>query len=207
MKIFCIGLSKTATTAVSYALAYLGYTVKHYPLDCFYLGADGKVYLNPQQVARYDGISDTVAARFFKELDCYFPDSLFIYTTRELESWLQSCQNTFWYGQLFKQRDKSNQLHYELYSAIDFDREGFKEGYLRHHRAVYSYFKGRQDFLVMDISKGAGWDKLCSFLGVEKPSIPFPQVDCFWAGFFKKAPIQRLRDIWPFYIRRRPSWD
>ncbi|MFO7710942.1 MAG: sulfotransferase [Candidatus Woesearchaeota archaeon] len=202
--IFCIGLSKTATTAVSHALGHLGYRVKHYPLDCFYQ-KNGRVHLRPEQVAKYDGISDTVAARFFRELDVNFPGSFFIYTTRELESWLRSCERTFWYGQLFKQRDKANQLHYELYSAIDYDRKRFEEAYKKHHKEVYSYFKER--LLVMDVTKGDGWDVLCPFLGVDKPNIPFPRADCFWAGFFKKVPIQRWRDVWPFYLRRIPSWS
>ena len=205
-KIFCIGLSKTATTAVSVALGHLGYNVKHYPLDCFYLDGSKQVRLRPDKVDEYDGISDTVAARFFKELDRRFPGSLFINTTRDLQPWLRSCWKTFWYGQLFKQRDKANQLHFDLYGAIDFDEEKFKEGYRRHHKEVYTYFKGREDILEMDVTKGDGWDVLCPFVGEEKPDIPFPSVDCFWAGFFKKIPIQRLRDAFPFNINRIPEW-
>ena len=31
-----------------------------------------------------------------------------------------------------------------------------------------------ENFLVLDIAKGDGWDKLCPFLGVDVPDLKFP---------------------------------
>jgi hypothetical protein len=46
------------------------------------------------------------------------------------------------------------------------------------HRAnVISYFKDRPgDLLVMDVCGGEGWEKLCPFLGLAIPNVPFPHV-------------------------------
>jgi hypothetical protein len=45
----------------------------------------------------------------------------------------------------------------------------------RHNREVLEYFADRpQDLLVMRLTEGDGWDKLCPFLGVPIPETPFP---------------------------------
>jgi hypothetical protein len=60
--------------------------------------------------------------------------------------------------------------------------EGNEEIYLErfncHYQEVFEYFKNRQDdLLVMDFSKGHGWEELCKFLGLEKPDVPFPHAN------------------------------
>ncbi len=47
--------------------------------------------------------------------------------------------------------------------------------YDTHVKNVRDYFKDRpDDLLVMNIFEGDGWDRLCSFLGKERPGVDFP---------------------------------
>jgi len=47
--------------------------------------------------------------------------------------------------------------------------------YERHNREVLEYFKGRTtDLLVLRLTEGDGWAKLCPFLEQEVPHVPFP---------------------------------
>jgi hypothetical protein len=57
---------------------------------------------------------------------------------------------------------------------IDEHAEDYLQGYRDFNREVMDYFKGRDNLLVIDIQKGDGWEKLCSFLGCDIPSRPFP---------------------------------
>ncbi len=57
--------------------------------------------------------------------------------------------------------------------------EGNEEVYVKrfeqHNKEVIDYFKDRpNDLLVLDLAKGDGWEKLCSFLGADIPNVPFP---------------------------------
>ena len=47
--------------------------------------------------------------------------------------------------------------------------------YERHNREVMEYFKDRSEqLLVLNITAGEGWTKLCPFLNEQIPSISFP---------------------------------
>ena len=54
----------------------------------------------------------------------------------------------------------------------------YLDRYLRHNDEVREYFRNRpDDFLVMDITQGDGWEVLCSFLGKQRPVGKFPQIN------------------------------
>jgi hypothetical protein len=58
------------------------------------------------------------------------------------------------------------------------DKRNSIEVYRRHNKDVLNYFKQReQDLLVLDFSKGDGWEKLCNFLHKEIPNVPFPHAN------------------------------
>jgi hypothetical protein len=41
---------------------------------------------------------------------------------------------------------------------------------------VREHFADRPgDLLVLDITAGEGWDRLCPFLGLPEPGVPFPR--------------------------------
>ena len=92
-------------------------------------------------------------------LDRTYPGSLFIFTERELAPWIRSKQ---WLSS--KTGSKNTD-------------DGLAKIYHEHYQKVMEYFKGREkDLLIMNICGGDGWGKLCPFLELEKPLIPFPWV-------------------------------
>ncbi len=195
-KVFCIGLSKTGTTSLTAALQRLGYRAKHFPIRMIRY-SDGVLSFDRSVAARYDALSDLPVARFYKELDALFPDACFILTIRQLDDWLDSCRRHFWPGQIVTADTWFNRLHRDMYGAIDYDRERFREAYRRHVDDVHTYFDGRDDDLLeFNVVDGDRWKKLCRFLGREVPDAPFPKEDCLYSRFFKLVPLQRLRNGW-----------
>jgi hypothetical protein len=160
-KIFGIGLAKTGTTSLNDAFAILGITSIGCPT-------------NIPSIRRFDAATDGIVADQFAKLDQVFPNSKFIYTVRDRESWLRSY--TRYHGR--KQSDSSE--HREkvkrLYGTSGTDREELLDAYDRHEEHVHAYFKERpDDLLVMDICGGrADWETLCAFLGREVPETDFP---------------------------------
>ena len=76
-KIWCLGLSRTGTTTLSEVLNRVGYRHIHYPTDEQMLDMNN------------DGCGDIPVIPVYKELDRRFPNSKFIYTIRDKESWLK----------------------------------------------------------------------------------------------------------------------
>ncbi|MBS3781210.1 MAG: hypothetical protein KGY66_01020 [Candidatus Thermoplasmatota archaeon] len=192
-KVFCIGLSKTGTTSLTKALKILGYKTKHFPIRLLKYTEEGLKF-DFAGAEKYDFLSDLPVVRFYKELDKTFPGSRFIFTTRELEEWLDSCNRHFWPGQILKGDFWFNRLHKEIYGAIDYDEEKFRKAYKKHRQEVLSYFSKREDdLLIIDITDGEGWEKLCPFLDESIPERDFPEKDCLYSQIFKVFSIQQFR--------------
>ena len=164
-KIFGIGLSRTGTTSLTEALGLLGFSAVHFPIST-------------QEIELHDAAADLPIADAFERLDATFPGSKFIYTVRERTRWIESCRRHW-----LRKQGKTNDIHREfrrrLYGTIDFDPDLFTQAYDRHENRVLSYFAARpHDLLVVDICGGrAGWEVLCSFLGVPVPNTPFPNTN------------------------------
>lgn len=161
-KIFGVGLSRTGTTSLSWALLRLGLKVVHFPEKI-------------DDVFSHHAATDTRIAAQFDVLDKGFPDSLFILTVRNLDDWLHSMER-FWaaYDQ-FNGSPGMRDFHAQLYGAADFDRDTYADAFVRHVNRVKAHFAARPEvFLQMDICAGDGWAKLSPFLEVPMPSIPFP---------------------------------
>ena len=68
-------------------------------------------------------------------------------------------------------------LRAAVYGTYAFDRRRMAHVYDRHYRAVTEYFEDRpESLLVMDITRGEGWEKLCPFLGKAVLDAPFPNI-------------------------------
>jgi hypothetical protein len=199
-KIFCIGFHKTGTTSLAVALQTLGYRVT---------GPNGvkdpdiakNVYhMAHALVERYDAFQDNPWPIIYKELDLRYPNSKFILTLRSSESWIQSQVRHFGY--------EETPMRKWIYGVGC--PKGHEDIYVRrfesHNTEVLDHFRGRRDLLVMDLAKGDGWDKLCPFLDVDVPDIPFPHAnraaDREKAGRWSMSLARRARHI----LNRIPKW-
>lgn len=92
-KIFCLGLSRTATTSLHVALLALGMSSIHYP------GQRALAWLygdySPRTTQRFQAFSNVPTPVFFRRLHETHPTAKFIYTRRDPQKWLDSCERHF----------------------------------------------------------------------------------------------------------------
>ena len=195
MKIFGIGLSKTATNSLCEALAVLGYELLHYPPQNIF-----------DAVERCDGCADLPTCAHYKELDAKFPGSKFILTTRDRGKWLASAQKHFerrpgstvseW-GALNRER---------VYGSRSPTVPDFLRTYDTYHKDVYAYFEGRDDLLVLNIADedddAAIWKQLCDFLEKDVPeNTPFPH------GNAAPEQTEQVDAVIPFLNTDEGDWS
>jgi hypothetical protein len=156
-----IGLGRTGTSSFCESLRILGYkNVVHNPTF--------------EELPLLDGAADNGCTIFYKYLDYKFPDSKFILLTRDLKSWLDSAEYIHGHEPVDRAKDLMIMRRMLLYETIVFDKAKFTVAYHRHHEDVRRYFRDRpNDLLEMDITAGDGWEKLCPFLGLSIPEVPF----------------------------------
>ncbi|MEQ9376359.1 MAG: sulfotransferase [Imperialibacter sp.] len=169
-KIFCIGLPRTGTTSIHLAFQYLGLKSIHFPKQ---LWED----IQHPIMSEFTAFSDTPLSLLYPKLDKAFPGSLFVLSTRELNSWLKSCEWMFRYkanAWAFNQ-EPTKTFHRALFGTTTFDKEMFTKGYHEFHNEARSYFQNNANFLELNLPEETSpWKKLCGFLGAEEPDIPFP---------------------------------
>jgi len=162
LKYFGIGLSRTGTTSLYSAFKMLGFKCVHYPQPKQFQALD-----------RYDFANDTPIPARFKKLDKRFSNSKFIYTTRDIDSWIVSCAEYFSSekAQIIKPKyDFQMKYRIETYGVVDFDEEIFRMVYEEHDKSIKEYFKNRpDDLLTINISQGEGWEKLIPFIIKSSP--------------------------------------
>jgi hypothetical protein len=168
-KIFCIGFHKTGTKSLAAASNGLGYRVTG-PNGLTDPDIEKNVYAMAYDlVERYDAFQDNPWPILYKELDTKYPDSKFILTLRDSESWINSQVDHFGYHE--------TPMRNWIYGTGC--PKGNENTYIKqfepHNKEVQDYFRARpQDLLTMDLAKADGWEKLCSFLRADIPNAPFP---------------------------------
>ena len=179
-KIFGIGLSRTGTRSLGEALTLLGYRtasfVSHKTEE------QGKTTwfagdFETDSLADFDAAVDLPIPIFYPQLDERYPGSKFILTIREPESWLASVRRHWarWPITDDSAGRYRQMLRLAMYGMHGFSAARMKSVYETHVHKVRRYFRARpQDLLVIDISQGEGWEKLCPFLNVAVPLSKFP---------------------------------
>ena len=174
MKIVGIGMPRTATYSLHYALKTLGYLSKH---DIHNLDYKRIYSLYDKCYSIFDCFSDIPFCFLYDKIDVKFPNSKFILTERDMYTWLDSVEH------LFKVRyntwdSNTHCLHKILYGIQYFNRDNIIESYKRHHEKIDIYFKDReQDLLRIDIIENENkknWEMLCGFLNKKIPNEEFP---------------------------------
>lgn len=163
-KVFCIGDFKTGTTSLFYALKILGFRTSRLFKRQYFIKNTEEAYANKMRKYSYDAFVDFPMGYYelYKILDKVFPGSKFILTVRDEESFRKSYFNYFKNSQIYKFATPEM-----IEKRIIEKKERNKE--------VLRYFKNRKDqFLVLNIIDGDGWEKLCPFLDKPMPDRPFP---------------------------------
>ncbi len=168
-KIFCIGFHKTGTSSVKNALQRLGFTVTG-PNGVQDVDIARNVYtMVDALVPQFDAFQDNPWPVLYRYLDEKYPGSKFILTVRSSESWIKS--------QLTHFGSRTTPMREWIYDVgcPKGNEDRYIKRYEDHSHTVREYFKDRPgDLLVLDLTKGDGWDRLCTFLKKEVPDEPFP---------------------------------
>ena len=172
-KVFCIGLNKTGTTTLWQCGQILGFRCVGCRRDLLadlILRRDIRPLL---AVAReHEFFSDWPWPLAYRYLDNCFPGSKFILSTRITDRvWLLSLKrhsmNTHPFRNCRKLAYGYHFPHMHGDSHIAF--------YQRHNDEVREFFKGRPNqFLEVCWERGDDWSKLCNFLDLPVPNVPFP---------------------------------
>jgi hypothetical protein len=182
--VFGIGLSKTGTTSLNYALQHLGYNSLHWRRE-------GKVLGWPEFLFA-DAATDAPCCVQFESLYHTFDESKFIYTVRDVEDWKQSIIQHYagkerpselrregerrWLPEGAQWRFYSSIRKITIHECLYAQHDSWEEAYQAFDHRVRTFFEDKPDdrFLEMRIPEGDGWDLLCSFLGHQVPDSPFP---------------------------------
>jgi hypothetical protein len=179
-KVFCIGFHKTGTTSLHSALEVLGYKV------CEEFGVhdpDIRETALPRALAlvpEYDAFRDNPWPILYQELDEQVSGSKFILTMRPAERWIRSVLNHF--------GGRTSAMREWIYGVGDptGNEQRYIERYQQHNEDVQHYFADRPgDLLVIDLTAGDGWEKLCPFLGCSIPVQEFPHSNKRYYGLMK----------------------
>jgi|GEM_PF-1070993 len=183
-KVFGIGFHKTGTTSLANALEILGYKTIHGDIrKAPYYGTEGRDlvenYINKNNYNlptfnKYDAFTDNPYFSIWKELIKMFPNGKYILTVRDENEWLESCVRYFAGRRIRPMRVWMFKEHADP-SADEQSKKAWLEKYRNHNKEVINHFKSiNKELLIMDISKGEGWDLLCPFLSRPIPPVQFP---------------------------------
>lgn len=168
--VFAIGLNKTGTTSLHFALTLLGYKCCHWISEKFSSETSDMIDRNAN--LPFDAYTDVecITSRF-KELDSQYPDAAFILTTRDIDEWIASRSR-----HVIRNRIENANGASHNWTVIDV--ESWKQERAEHHNEVMAYFENRENkLLVLDVCGGEEWGPLCEFLKLPIPNAAFPHVD------------------------------
>lgn len=166
-----VGFQKTGTSSLREALKILGYRVKDTTKRALIPILRGNYSKIIRMLKNYDAVEDTPWYIIYKELDELIPNSKFILTIRDEESWYKSVSR-----HIDNLRSANHEYIYGKGKGLPKDdKKHTIDVYNKHNSEVLEYFKHRpDDLLILDFTKGDGWEKLCHFLEKDIPNVPFP---------------------------------
>lgn len=202
-KIFNIGLPKTGTSSLHRALEVLGYRSIHNPLhwrQAVYEGdyrvcADYDAVTNfaehtyPQFDRAWPGSKFILTVRrdvdkWLKSWERQIGESRGNERLNPIvnrQSWARP--GTWWWMlrtmNRVNGREPISNLHarIEIFGCYRFVEDRCRYVYDLHYRNALEYFRDRPgDLLVIDVTAGEGWEKLCPFLDLPVPEQEFPWV-------------------------------
>lgn len=182
-KVICIGMHKTGTSTLGYALDKLSYSVVGARLDMTQHLLKNNIDVVLEEASKYDALQDVPWAVLYDKLDQKYPGSKFILTERNEDQWIKSVINHF--GKL------DIDLHRWIYgegTALG-NELIYLDKYRRHNKEVKEYFKNRPNDLLIFSLNDNGWNELCEFLNCKVPPVEFPHANKGIHNLSKKEKI------------------
>jgi hypothetical protein len=191
MKVFCVGTWKTGTTSMGHAL----HTImggKHQKWD----HKNRLLYFNNKfedifRISkRHRTFDDTPwnCIDVWPKLKEMYPNSKYILTLREEESWFNSMVkwyrgdlNTFNHSHIVKgiydRQLKPFGFDIEDMAVLENSKEHWIEWYRKRNKHLIDAFRGTDRLLTYNITTEKGWETLCNFLEKDIPTEEFPHLN------------------------------
>jgi hypothetical protein len=122
-------------------------------------------------VQAWDAIIDSPVPSLYKTLDCQWPGSKFILTTRSKASWLESMDWMLTHGKAIWWWDlKTYNYARDSFGTTRFDPQTLSAFFDRFHEDVEGYFHNRSEDLLeinLDVPGDASLARVATFLGCE----------------------------------------
>lgn len=206
----CNPLTNTLLPALWAALNQLGYSTYHGFEACFDNANGSLDFWNAAVAAklhgpsseipktaqdfdkvlwRYDAITDTPCVLFSEELLAAYPDAKVILTERDVDSWADSMQRSYYKVLMSRGMQIMRVLDAEFlgkYYAMGMGSlhtwtggdvnniEKLKKGYKEHYTRMRAIVPKER---LLEWHPRDGWEPLCAFLGKEVPEGEFPKVN------------------------------
>lgn len=171
-KIFAIGFNKCGTSSLCEALRILGYKADHSSTELIVKRGIKEKKPPLHYVKRhFDAFTDNSwISRNYELVDKHYPGSKFILLVRNVDDWIRSRIK-----HVTKNRINAAKGKYDG-EWLTIDEPRWRKEWYEYLPKAKHYFKNRpKDFLVIDVCKGEGWEKLCPFLGKKVPDKKFPR--------------------------------
>jgi hypothetical protein len=174
-----VGLSRTGTTSLNKALNILGIKSIHYHPHLLKNALWGKSQ-NFKVYENFDAVTDLPAAYFYKEISNVYQNSKLILTIRDENEWYASVSHHYKnidnrinsLEESLKKKKWLKKVSRKIREVVYGSAE-VTEDYITKYNDHNNELKLKSD-LIMDITKGDGWQKLCHFLNKPVPKIEFP---------------------------------
>lgn len=163
-KIFCIGLPRTGTSSL---VGFINQNSKYKINKFLYNETVKKQCMNSdfklKDLNGFSGTADLVACAFYREFYYEFPNSKFIYVSRDINQWLKSCEKWFSENRI----DKNDNLNRNyptdsnwysffmssVFGSYQYNENLFRERYIQHDENINRFFKYREkSILKFDLS-------------------------------------------------------
>jgi hypothetical protein len=178
--VICCGLPKTGTKSLVKALKILGFKSEHYVHSSITSKLANKKDIFQKLDEGLEATAENAGIICYKEIYKRYPDSVFIYTKRDIESWLNSCKYhlTKRYPLKHKNVTKITLIVRDMtWGTIKYNKEKLIKQYKKQEREVLEFFKDKQDRFMIFETGIDGWEKLCGFLNKNIPERKYPQVN------------------------------
>jgi len=181
-KVFCVGMFKTGTTSFGEAMRVLGYRAHAHFIPLLdnlsgYFDLDPRQFLPFEKRIRgiadeFDALADAPWMYLYRELDHWYPNSLFVLTLRKDAATVARSDRDWWDTQGLMPRWLA-EVGSPPTAAM------FIERYERHNENVRRYFrdKPRQLLEICWEQEPRSWQRLCEFVGAAVPAAPFPHAN------------------------------
>jgi hypothetical protein len=203
LKVLGTGLGRTGTHSLKIALEQLGFGKCYHMFELF-SNPEGLTEFEKAEKGQtpdwdklftgYQSAVDYPVARYYKQLLTKYPDAKVVHTTRDANSWYDSCVETiFWAskpdaGRIFSLMVKmpfSSTLR-KRFPVLKYDGKLLDWEFgrdLKNKAEVIKRFNQRNEEILKLVPKerllvynvADGWEPLCKFLNVPVPSTPFPK--------------------------------